>query len=636
MSSQHANRDALDNSGASQPTAEGASKEGHRVILDRQDYTWATWQAAMPGGPAELADTWATAFVPLHFRWDMQPYTWEQHRRHYGELAEEIWSQAEGFLFVRPWLLQELRSIDGSSLRATVTERAVTYDEWADDARKRLALSRAATTRGIHVHNHLAWLTAHVPLHFCRDNLPYTFEEVLGHYGPSASEIWWSADAYLYLPALHVPPLSARSNWAGETALPDGAPQPVLAGAAAEPPGFESSVVAASSSPATSAHAAVLQKGDAANAIHDAPPPAEDGATQPVVVAAAAGPPGLAPQLVAASSSRAPDGHAPDLQQGDTTNAANHAPPPPRDGATQPVVAGAAAEPSPWSQSPLHWPCFADSENRCPQNRRFRHANNVARPMLEWANSAPTHLFPLLVHHLCDVPSLLSELDVSTLVGTAQGNGVAAVSLEVIPRVPNHNSMERSRIDYFLYTTQGDIIRCHPGTRPRDNAKRHVMPQNTCLLRQDLLPDIGAGKALHLLPPGTVAELDANRCAPQPPGEQFLFSRWHASGVYPYDAKCYGWDTARRFLQSPCCSVANCIDLSDGEFWPWWLFLANTGRIQEVLAGGILSFEVVQLPLIRAFRVRTADETYFVFPSKGLDQNMTIRTEDQMRSHHML
>lgn len=594
MSSPAANRGAVDNSGAFQPAAQRPSKEGHRAILQAKEYTWGTWCDEMPGGPPELADAWATALVPLHLRWDMLPYTWEEHCDFYGDMAAERWEQAEGLLFLRPWLLQELHGISDSSLRVTASERLFTHAEWTDASfanRQPIGLSCPASATDFNV-----WEFAYVALRFCQDNVPYTWEEIYGFYGSFASTVWGSADGLMYLPALCVPPLLERQKWSGKVPLPDGATQPVVSAAAASPSG-----------PAASAG------GQAAG--------------------------GQATSDVTVQDMWYDD----DDDHQNTENGANsyssyqrfeRSPcqplPAATSGATQPAPGDSDELPLPHL-----WQCFADSPARAPL-ASFHHATSVARSLLVWANSAPMHLFPLLVHDLCDVAALLRELDVGTIVSSIPGNEVDAVSLEAIPRVPNQNSIEGPRIDYFLYTTNGDIIRCHPGHRHRDDAKPHVMRKNTTLLQRALLPEVGAGKALHLMPPGLVAELDANRCAPQPPGQSYVFSQRHASCVYAYDAKSYGWDAARRFLQSVEFPGAGWIDLTDGQHWPWWLFLANTGKIQQVFAGGILSFEVVQLPLIRAFRIGTGVETFFAFSSMGVDRKLTIRTADEMRTHRLL
>ena len=62
-------------SGALQPAAPTADVASLRVRLEVQEYTWDAWADA---------STWPDAYIPLHFGWDMTPYTWEQHVSYYG------------------------------------------------------------------------------------------------------------------------------------------------------------------------------------------------------------------------------------------------------------------------------------------------------------------------------------------------------------------------------------------------------------------------------------------------------------------------------------------------------------------------------------------------------------------------
>ena len=253
-----------------------------------------------------------------------------------------------------------------------------------------------------------------------------------------------------------------------------------------------------------------------------------------------------------------------------------------------------------------------------------------------WANQAPLDTFPLLVRHLCDNEALFLDMRVEALTGHKFCD-TCAISLEIVHRVENGNILQRPRIDYFVYFQQGHIVRCHPGSCTKQDAKPHVMTNNTCLLLREHLPRVGAGQCLHRVPPGTVA----NRCAPQPPagydnGQYFALDFDLSKTVCGYDAKSYGWSTARKFLETCQCPAESTIALTDGELWPWWLWMSNTGKIASVTGEGIRSFEIQRLPSMKAFRVVTAVDTHYVFPKSGISKDMMIRTAAQMRTEGLL
>ena len=253
-------------------------------------------------------------------------------------------------------------------------------------------------------------------------------------------------------------------------------------------------------------------------------------------------------------------------------------------------------------------------------------------------------MFPVLLNHICDTAFLLRSL------GFRDGGTVAAVSVETVVRVMSSNHYDMPRVDIFVYWHDGAITRYHPGHRPSGNAKPHTMPRGTCLIRPGLLAQLGAGNALHLMPPGLVALQYAGGgaplAAPQGAGTggasqpTVLFTRAQANLLHTYDVKMNGWNHARQFLQDRAIAEAPEQDLSDGDFYPWWLFLANTGKIAEVLTTGVYSFHVLQLPdacvLKQCFRVRTEANTFYIFRGSGIKEKIVIRTEKQMESQGYL
>ena len=164
--------------------------------------------------------------------------------------------------------------------------------------------------------------------------------------------------------------------------------------------------------------------------------------------------------------------------------------------------------------SPLDWPCFARSRDSAPTGCKtfFKTPSSaLGRQMTEWASTADENLFPLLVHHLCDVKTLLVRSPHNELLTSAPN---LAVSLERISRIPDPNQRGQPRTDFFVYWESGEIPCFHPSRDPQKEAKAHTMTPMTCLIDQNVLPVRGAGAALHAHPPGNVHQLasHANPC----------------------------------------------------------------------------------------------------------------------------
>ena len=245
--------------------------------------------------------------------------------------------------------------------------------------------------------------------------------------------------------------------------------------------------------------------------------------------------------------------------------------------------------------------------------------------MITWASTADAGLFPLLVHNLCNVNDVLNNSPHKELL-TAEP--IATISLERIIMLPDINQGGKPRTDFFVYRESGEIIRFHPTRHRAQEARAHVMSAGTPLIARGLLPQFGAGAALHMLPPG-VANQEYDNVPPD-----VRFGADHAELINSFDAKMYGWDSARSFLDNFNFHGNREGDLSDGRGLPWWLFLGNTGKIRRVLDDGVISFRVVQLEEfdgMRAFEVRTSRTAYFVFASLNLEKKLTIREEAEMQ-----
>ena len=99
---------------------------------------------------------------------------------------------------------------------------------------------------------------------------------------------------------------------------------------------------------------------------------------------------------------------------------------------------------------------------------------------------------------------------------------------------------------------------------------------------------VGVGAALHQKPPGITERADAPQLGANdaPQLGAMICSRAHMDQIHPYDVKAVSWRHAREALRA-LSDVAGEVDWSDGDAFPWWLCLANTGKIRDVVADGI-------------------------------------------------
>ena len=318
---------------------------------------------------------------------------------------------------------------------------------------------------------HQLWAQANIPLRRAADGLAYTWEEYVQHYSAHAEYMWDQAKERLQLAPDAVTRASASAVSSAESAASESA--------ASETVALLSPLLAQAPPP------------KASPPLVKAPPP-----KAPVPKAP---PPKAAPPQPAQNTGVAQPGalHAPSPQ----------ASPPPVE--AQPAAAQEAQSSALVVAAPLppvmEWPCFGDSRSGQDEfTGRFLRTSpgKLGRSMIVWASELPPQVFPLLVHHLCDTDALLQN-DPNTALLNAEP--VAAISLEQVAKIPDPNQEGRPRIDFFVYRESGEIIRFHPGRTPKQGAIPHLMPSQTDMYMKHLLPELGAGCALHLSPPGRVA-----------------------------------------------------------------------------------------------------------------------------------
>lgn len=157
---------------------------------------------------------------------------------------------------------------------------------------------------------------------------------------------------------------------------------------------------------------------------------------------------------------------------------------------------------------------------------------------------------------------------------------VVAVVAEKIPRVPDNNRMKDYRIDFFVYYSNGDVVRHHPGRTANSSMRPHCMPSGSALFSRTQAQEIGVGASLHLHPPGRAPDAGA----PQPGA--VLTRREDVDQCCVYDIQMWSWRRVREFFLQPMDENAE-IDISDGHMFPWWLFLGGTGKVQPLIERGI-------------------------------------------------
>ena len=97
-----------------------------------------------------------------------------------------------------------------------------------------------------------------------------------------------------------------------------------------------------------------------------------------------------------------------------------------------------------------------------------------------------------------------------------------------------------------------------------------------------LARSVGVGAALHLRPPRLVATSSAT----QPGASRLLCTREDMSAFCTYDIQSVNWRHVRDKLMELGDEDQE-IEWSEGEHFPWWLWLANTGKIRDVANDGI-------------------------------------------------
>ena len=160
-----------------------------------------------------------------------------------------------------------------------------------------------------------------------------------------------------------------------------------------------------------------------------------------------------------------------------------------------------------------------------------------------------------------------------------------AVVAEKVLRVREDNRPHECswRIDFFCYFPTGEVERHHPGKTRKDDMKPHIMHPGCNLFDASEACSVGVGAALHQRPPRFVASSGAVQ-----PGE-LLCRRADMVELISncrHDINMASWTLVTHKLRELGDHDQE-LDWSYGEHFPWWLWLANTGKIRNVANDGI-------------------------------------------------
>ena len=180
---------------------------------------------------------------------------------------------------------------------------------------------------------------------------------------------------------------------------------------------------------------------------------------------------------------------------------------------------------------------------------------------------------------------------------------------EEVVRVPSPNRPPWSRVDFFCYKVNGDVVRHHPGRSRAQDMKPHCMPLGSLCFHMADAARQGVGRSLHAQPPRLVQWTNPPLAAHHPPGAaqpgdgqpgvaqpgnppgHLLATREDLQQLCVYDSQCVNWRDIREALRVLPLHD-HTVDWSDGSHFPWWVWLANTGVLRDVVNDGVAGVEL--------------------------------------------
>ena len=191
------------------------------------------------------------------------------------------------------------------------------------------------------------------------------------------------------------------------------------------------------------------------------------------------------------------------------------------------------------------------------------------------------------------------------------GERGALVVAEQVVRVRDPNR-EHNRVDFFCYKENGDVVRYHPGRTRKDDAIPHRMPFGSLLFHMADARLVGVGATLHAQPPRMVELADQNHPRRQARNE-LLATREDMEALCAFDIKCVNWKGVREELHR-LEDWDQPVDCSDGQHFPWWVWLANTGAVQNVVNDGVMRVELVVVDGNKSVVVHSVRGEYWLSP----------------------
>jgi len=157
------------------------------------------------------------------------------------------------------------------------------------------------------------------------------------------------------------------------------------------------------------------------------------------------------------------------------------------------------------------------------------------------------------------------------------------IAAEIVNNIPDYNrGPNRSRVDFFCYMPDGQVCRKHPGRTASEDAQDYLMPPNAGLFDCTVAAQSGAGYAMHRCPPA-LALADG---VPQPVGT-VLLNQQHLAYYSRFDCDHWPWSKFEQRLR-PLLHDQKVLDITEGKEIPWWLCLAHTVHLHDIIHEGIL------------------------------------------------
>ena len=165
---------------------------------------------------------------------------------------------------------------------------------------------------------------------------------------------------------------------------------------------------------------------------------------------------------------------------------------------------------------------------------------------------------------------------------------------EKVVRVPSPNRPPSSRVDFFCYKNNGDVVRHHPGRSKMQDMKPHCMPLGSLCFHMADAAQLGVGASLHAQPPRMVQWPNsplADLSSSGDPAVHLLATREDMERLSVYDIQSVNWRATRERLRVLRLHD-HTVDWSDGFHFPGWVWLDSTGVLRDVVNDGVVGVEL--------------------------------------------